>query len=876
MGERKYISVILPLKLEWEPCYSIEAKAEVEDRSEVEVRTKVEDRTEVEDRSEVEVGDRVRVKFAQKEYIGVVSKVDVTPDIDPKKIQPIIQVEDGLERIFPEEIELWRQVSDYYLCSIGETYKAAYPVSKTSLEEARAAAKERAVNSKKKILDSIDAKLVKLQERATKKAEQVEKAKEGTKTRLTHSAILERIQEEIKRIEVAKEIAAENLKAVENGGKPLKSLTGSNSTQHLLGDDGFPESESQEDTIVLSDHQSKAYQEAKAAFRKGKPVLLHGVTGSGKTELYIKLALETLRNGRNVLYLVPEIALSTQLEERLTQHFGERLMTYHSAESAASRRATAEAIRSLKVTKGCEEMNGGKGGEEKNGTKGCEEMNGGKGGEGLKITKGSEETNRAKDPKETEGAEGAEGAEETEGAKGAEGAEAPEGVKGAEETYIVLGTRSSLFLPHHNLGLIIVDEEHDSSYKQDSPAPRYNGRDTALILSVMHKGNIILGSATPSLEEMYNCLTDRHVMVSLTERYHGSESADIEIIDTRAERRKRGMEGNFSRKLIEHIRRTLSEGGQAMILRSRRAWAPAMQCESCGDIPKCPHCNVSLTQHKQGMMVCHYCGYKAIYTGQCAKCQGPLKSLGAGTQKIEEEAAALFPEAVIARLDSDSAQNKAYEAKVIKEFSQGKIDILIGTQMLTKGFDFSNLKLVAVIAADTMLGMQDFRADEKAMQLLEQFRGRSGRRDEKGLCVIQTSQPEHPVYKRLANGEFVNEDLLAERQDFNFPPYTRIVELTIKDIYEDRVERMSKKLAMHILQHSGIRNEGSGLIGSPIVGPYAPVVDKIADQYIRTIRISLKKDRNLRTTKERIKEAVLSFEKVEKYTNHISINVDPA
>ena len=843
MGERKYISVILPLKLEWEPCYSIEAKAEVEDRSEVEDGSKVEDRSEVEfrskveDRSEVEVGDRVRVKFAQKEYIGVVSKVDVTPDIDPKKIQPIIQVEDGLERIFPEEIELWRQVSDYYLCSIGETYKAAYPVSKTSLEEARAAAKERAVNSKKKILDSIDAKLVKLQERATKKAEQVEKAKEGTKTRLTHSAILERIQEEIKRTEVAKEIAAENLKAVENGGKPLKSLTGSNSTQHLLGDDGFPESESQEDTIVLSDHQSKAYQEAKAAFGKGKPVLLHGVTGSGKTELYIKLALETLRNGRNVLYLVPEIALSTQLEERLTQHFGERLMTYHSAESAASRRATAEVIRSLKVTKGCEEMNGGKGGE------------------GLKVTKGSEETNGAKDPKETEGAKGAEG---------------------AEETYIVLGTRSSLFLPHHNLGLIIVDEEHDSSYKQDSPAPRYNGRDTALILSVMHKGNIILGSATPSLEEMYNCLTDRHVLVGLTERYHGSESADIEIIDTRAERRKRGMEGNFSRKLIEHIRRTLSEGGQAMILRSRRAWAPAMQCESCGDIPKCPHCNVSLTQHKQGMMVCHYCGYKAIYTGQCAKCQGPLKSLGAGTQKIEEEAAALFPEAVIARLDSDSAQNKAYEAKVIKEFSQGKIDILIGTQMLTKGFDFSNLKLVAVIAADTMLGMQDFRADEKAMQLLEQFRGRSGRRDEKGLCVIQTSQPEHPVYKRLANGGFVNEDLLAERQDFNFPPYTRIVELTIKDIYEDRVERMSKKLAMHILQHSGIRNEGSGLIGSPIVGPYAPVVDKIADQYIRTIRISLKKDRNLRTTKERIKEAVLSFEKVEKYTNHISINVDPA
>ena len=776
MGERKYISVILPLKLEWEPCYSIEAKAEGNDT--------------VGGRSEVKVGDRVRVKFAQKEYIGVVSKTDVTPDIDPKKIQPIVQIEEGLERIFPEEIELWRQVSDYYLCSIGETYKAAYPVSKINLEEARAAAKERAVSSRRRMLDSIDAKLTKLKEKAQKKTEQVERAKEGTKARLTHSAILERMIEEIRRTETAREIAAENLKATEEGVKPQAAKL-------------------EEDTIVLSDHQDRAYQEAKAAFRKGKPVLLHGVTGSGKTELYIKLALETLEKGRNVLYLVPEIALSTQLEERLEQHFGERLMTYHSAESAASRRATAEAIRSLRVFKG------------------------------------------TKDPKKTEGP------------------------KGAEETYIVLGTRSSLFLPHHNLGLIIVDEEHDSSYKQDSPAPRYNGRDTALMLSVMHKGNIILGSATPSLEEMYNCLTDRHAMVSLTERYHGSESADVEIIDTRAERRKRGMEGNFSRKLIEHIRRTLSEGDQAMILRSRRAWAPAMQCENCGDIPKCPHCNVSLTQHKQGVMVCHYCGYKAAYTGHCTKCQGPLKSLGAGTQKIEEEAAALFPEAVIARLDSDSAQNKTYEAKVIKEFSQGKIDILIGTQMLTKGFDFSNLKLVAVIAADTMLGMQDFRADEKAIQLLEQFRGRSGRRDEKGLCVIQTSQPEHPVYKRLADGASINGDLLTERQDFNFPPYTRIVELTVKDIYEDRAERMSKKLTAHIQKHSGIKNEGFGLIGSPIVGPYAPVVDKVADQYIRTIRISLKKDRNLKATKKRIKEAVLSFEKVEKYTNHISVNVDP-
>ena len=348
-----------------------------------------------------------------------------------------------------------------------------------------------------------------------------------------------------------------------------------------------------------------------------------------------------------------------------------------------------------------------------------------------------------------------------------------------------------------------------------------------------------------------------------------SEFETIEIIDTKAERRKRGMEGSFSRKLIESIRKTLGEGRQVMLLRSRRAWATAVQCEGCGEIVKCPHCNVSLTLHKGStgeFMACHYCGHRSSYTPVCGKCGGTLSPLGAGTQKIEEEAKYLFPEAEIARLDSDTAQNKTYETRTIRDFSNGDIDILIGTQMLTKGFDFGGLSLVAVIAADTLLGIQDFRADEKALQILEQFRGRCGRRERGGLFVIQTSQPEHPVYRMMTTerNECTGIDLMQERKDFNFPPYTRIIELTFRDSNEGRAVKLAEDLA-HVLRKS-----------FDITGPYAPAVDRISDQHIRIIRISLKKDRHLSAHKKSVMKTVQEFEKARRYDGHITVNVDPA
>ena len=754
MEKIRYISVILPLKLEWEPCYALR----LEPSSTVEPCT----------------GDRVKVKFAHHEYVGVISRTDMVPDIDPKKIHEIVSLENGLERILPEEIALWRAVAEYYMCTVGEVYKAAYPAMKINLEEARAAAKQKVQIRRAKLIDSMRAKVLKIHERLARKEEMISKDKEGSKARLRHIEEKQRIEKELMIVVEALAIAERHDE--ESQGKPIchqKSNV----------------------RLELNPAQASAYNEILKGFEAGKPVLLNGVTGSGKTEIYIKLAKEILANGQNVLYLVPEIALSRQLEERLKSHFGESLMVFHSGESAVSRRNTAENVR--------------------------------------------------------ETAHG----------------------------YIVLGTRSSLFLPHHDLGLIVVDEEHDSSYKQDSPAPRYNGRDTALMLSLIQTKvqskdkpcRILLGSATPSLEELYNCQVGRHVRVDLKERYHGSPETDIEIIDTKAERRKNGMLGNFSRKLAAHIDKTLSKGGQVMILRSRRAWSPVIQCESCGEIVKCPHCNVSLSLHKKsanqsdGTLVCHYCGYKTSYKPICHKCNGELKPLGAGTQRIEEEARKLFPNASIARLDSDSGSS---EREIIREFSKGNIDILIGTQMLTKGFDFSNLRLVAVIAADSLLGMQDFRADEKAAQLLEQFKGRCGRRDKKGLLVIQTSQPDHPIYTNLSLGgsRHYTDSLMEERRDFMFPPFTRIVELTIRDRFEDRAERMAAKLSDRIRINKNIE----------VTGPYAPVVDRQADMHIRTIRTGFHKDRNLKATKALLKSVISDFTKENRYDEHITINVDPS
>jgi len=689
----KYVQVILPLKLDWTAFY----------------------RTELD---HIRIGDKVKVKFAHKDYIGVVCSVkeelpEVLKDV---KIESVTCIEEQLARISEDTIHFWTDIADYYLCGIGEVYKSFFPAMKIRQEEIHAKKKENLLKKRNKLSDSL------------------EKAKTD-KSRA-------RYQEELKKID--------------------------NQINAMQGTHPAPI-----DCIQLNESQSKALEEIRKGFADKKIVLLEGVTGSGKTEIYAKQAIRTLQQGKNVLYLVPEIALSLQLEERLRSYLGDSLMVFHSKETASRRAKVAR------------EVSEGKG------------------------------------------------------------------------NYVVLGTRSALFLPHHNLGLVIVDEEHDGSYKQTMPAPRYNGRDAAIMLA-WGKADILLGSATPSYESLYNAKSGKYCHVRLSDKYYGGEESEVEVIDSAAEYRKNGMVGSFSRKLMARIDHALERKDQVMILRSRRSYSPAVQCTACGDIPKCPHCNISLSHHKDNCrLICHHCGYSIPYYGKCAKCGAEMTGLGSGTQKIEEELAKLFPQARVGRLDSDVDEKEGDE--LIHSFANGETDILVGTQMISKGFDFDRLSLVAVIQADSLLGVQDFRADEKAFQTLQQLRGRCSRRGERGLLVIQTRQAGHPVYRKLLNSAsgMTQDDALAERQLFSYPPFTRLVNVDLRDENEKRLALLASRL------HKSLSESGFNA-SDPFGKPSG-----------KCIQITFRRDASLVKNKSRLKTLLSEFEKEYKYIGHISIDVDP-
>lgn len=743
-----FISVILPVKLDWEPVYYVPSG------------------------ESVCAGNRVYVRFAGKKYLALVSVADVVPDIAESKILPVLSVESQLAVVGREELDLWRFVADYYMCSVGEVYKAAYPSVKIGAELVKMRSAMRADTARTRKLEILSSRITRAYATLERRKVLLDKAvKPDAKER--YAILVAKSESEIMKLSAEIEGVKE--------GRDKTSVAGGGRLDLQF---------------TLSSAQKKAVDEIHDCFNEKMPVLLQGVTGSGKTEIYISLAQETLAQGRNVLYLIPEIAISRQLEARLSEVFGDKLLVFHSKETSAARFSVVESVRNA--------------------------------------------------------------------------------------SYIVLGTRSAVFLPHHELGLIIVDEEHDMSYKQDAPAPRYNGRDTALILARIHKSDVILGTATPSLESLYNCHTGRFGKVILTERYFGAEDSDVEIINTSAERKKRGMSGCFSFKLAERINSVLASGGQVLILRGRRAYSPSVQCENCGDIPHCPHCNVPLSWHREeGMLLCHYCGWRAPFNTICAKCGSVMQPLGTGTQRVEEDAKNLFPNAVVARLDSDTASSTAREVSIIKDFATRKIDILIGTQIVTKGFDFPGLSLVAVIQADSLLGQQDFRADERTVQLLEQFRGRCGRRGNRGLFVIQTANPSHPVYSMFGREVSVADlenNMLSERYAFGYPPFTRIIKILLKDKDEKRLDIRADALAGRIRNAFGVKMAGFVQATScpvSVLGPYAPAVNKVSDFYIRHIRLGLKKDAFLPDRKRKLSETVSAFGKEHNYSGNIAIDVDP-
>ncbi len=730
---RRYASVILPVKFSGEVSYIVP------------------------NIFEVERGSRVKVELANKIYPGVVKEIlsaEVVPTHTPdgKEIQykPLLSVE-PLPKILPTEIALWEQVAQYYLCSVGEVFKAAYPALTVK--------------------------------------------QESVKPRKTVEMFL---------------TAIENEQVVQNCD------------------------------VILSISQQKALQQIKENLHK--PVLLRGVTGSGKTEIYITLALEQLRQGKSVLYMVPEIAISKQLQSRLKRVFGERLLTFHSKQTAAEK-ARIHRILQYNAASRQEILHG-----ENPQHWSC-----------TAVPKGTMEANPEA---------------------------APQPPNTTNSAVVILGTRSSLFLPLSNLGLVIVDEEHDSSYKQTEPAPRYQAKDTAIMLSRIHQAGILLGSATPSFESEYNCLLGRFALVELTEKYYGATPPQVEIVDTIYARKTRQMVGNFSQKLINEMRRTMEQGNQVLVFRNRRSYSPIVECQECGEIPKCPHCNVHLSYHKyNNTLRCHYCDFTGNFTGVCRSCgTSSFIYRGAGTEKLEEELAAIFPDATIARYDADIAQSKKAEEQVIKDFAEGKTNILVGTQMISKGFDFERLKLVAVLAADTILGVQDFRGDEKALQLLEQLMGRTGRRGEQGKLIIQTNQKEHPVLQSLLKGNYLNShnpdnshnacgttalptitaQLLGERQQFHFAPYVRMVKIIVKHKDAAKLQELCSQIQEKLQGRKDLEYR-------ELTGPFTPVVDKIRGEFIKCFYVKLARDNRLAHNKRALQECI---GEIRNY-NSIILDVDP-
>lgn len=514
----------------------------------------------------------------------------------------------------------------------------------------------------------------------------------------------------------------------------------------------------------LSPSQKVGLEETRTGFDHEKVVLLHGVTGSGKTEIYVQLIQEHLDRGKQVLFLLPEIALTTQLIQRLSAYFGEQIGVYHSKFNQNER---------------------------------------------VEIWNNvlNDDPHRFR---------------------------------------IILGARSSIFLPFSNLGLIIVDEEHESSFKQYDPSPRYNARDCAIVLSKIHKANIVLGSATPSIETYYNATSGKYQLVSLADRFGANLLPEIQCADVRKERRQKSMQSHFTHFLMEHIREHLQKEEQVILFQNRRGYTPMWMCEICNWTPKCVNCDVSLTYHKHSNnLKCHYCSYTTPPIGSCKACgSNRLKMLGFGTEKIEDELSVMFPDKVVKRLDLDTTRSKNAYANILDDFDNGRIDILIGTQMVTKGLDFDNVNLVGILDADMLLNRANFRAFERSFQLMTQVAGRSGRREKRGKVIIQTGDPDHWVIEKVTQHDYVGfyEAEILERKNYFYPPFFKIIEITLKHRNENELNRAAADLAQRL----------RGTFKERVLGPEFPVVKRIYNQYLKKITLKIERDANDKKVKERI------------------------
>ena len=542
-----------------------------------------------------------------------------------------------------------------------------------------------------------------------------------------------------------------------------------------------------ESLSVLSEDQQKALQAVNNVFDSGRPCLLHGVTSSGKTRLYIHLMKDYLDQGKHVLLIVPEIALTTQLIGRLQKFFGSEVGVYHSRQSPAER---VELYR------------------------------------------------RVKD--------------------------------GSAEGRIIVGARSSLFLPFNNLGLIVLDESHEPSLKQHSPSPRYHGRDAAIMLAHQYGAQVLMGSATPSLESYFNAKKNKFGLVELTQRFGGIELPDIQVIDLGEQYKKKLIKHHFSSPLIEAIEQALNKNEQVLLFQNRRGFSALIECLRCGHVPGCPDCDVSLTYHShQQVLRCHYCGHQSGVPALCSACGGnELDRVGLGTQQIEEALVELFPQASVARMDQDTTKGKYAFASLIDQMNQGTIDILVGTQMLAKGLDFERVTLVGILSADQLMNFPDFRAHERAYQLMSQVSGRAGRRQARGKVIIQTYQPDHPLLKQVVTGDYQNmfEQQNKQRSQFLYPPYSRLIRITVKHRALPVSQNAARWLAQVLSQQ----------MAPNVLGPVAPLVGRVRNQYLQQLMIKVPVHQSLSNSKlfiEKVRQKFLSQKAFSQVS--LTIDVDP-
>ncbi len=546
------------------------------------------------------------------------------------------------------------------------------------------------------------------------------------------------------------------------------------------------------DPIIFSEEQQRAYDELQSEMQDHRVVLLHGVTSSGKTEIYINLIEDALKKGKQVLYLLPEIALTTQIITRLRKHFGDEIGVYHSRYNQNERAEVWENVAGL---------------------------------QGEEIHK---------------------------------------------PYRIILGPRSAMFLPFENLGLIIVDEEHDQSYKQFDPAPRYNARDASIYLAGLHHAKVILGSATPAIETYYNAQSGKYGLVSLNERYGGIEMPKILVVNLKEEKRRRMLRSHFSSVLLKHIEGALDEKQQIILFQNRRGFSLRLECEECNWVPQCKNCDVTMTYHKkQELLRCHYCGYSRPVPPVCEHCGSPhLTMEGFGTEKVEEELSIIIPNARIDRMDLDTTRSKSSFQRIFSDFENGKTDILTGTQMVTKGLDFDNVQIVGILSADNMLRFPDFRAHERSFQLMEQVSGRAGRKHKQGTVIIQSWDPTHPVIGDVVrhNYQSMFRRELEERQRFHYPPFFRLIILKLKHKDPSILNKAADILARDMRAR----------FGNLVYGPEYPMVSRIKNMYIKQIMLKVARGSQQNVQKEELRRVLSDFNKHTHLKSvRIQIDVDP-